>query len=125
MLVALIAFSAGAYAQGENANSGSSFVFDFGSFTGLAGIVTTIVTQLVKMITALQKAGWKIATAIIVGVAVTYIGYFFNLTPFLLGASILQVLIYGVAAGLAGCGFYDIIKVILKALGLWKDTSEK
>jgi hypothetical protein len=35
-----------------------------------------------------------------------------QLTPLLDGYVWWQVLIYGVAAGLSGCGFYDVVKAI-------------
>lgn len=109
------------FAQDATPVNDSSVLLDFGTFTGLAGIVSTIVTQLVKKIVGLQKPVVKILASVVVGIVVAFIGYFFSLSSFLLNAPIWQVVIYGVGAGLAGSGFYDIVKAILTALGLWKE----
>ena len=43
---------------------------------------------------------------------VCIIAWLLQLTPLLTGYIWWQVLIYGLAAGLSGCGFYDVIKAI-------------
>ena len=109
------------FAQDVTPVTDSSVLIDFGTFTGLAGIVSTIVTQLVKKIVGLQKPIAKIAASAIIGVIAAFVGFFFSLSPFLLDAPVWQIVIYGIGAGLAGSGFYDIVKAILAALGLWKE----
>lgn len=102
----------------------TSFLIDLGSFTGIVALVSTLVTQILKVVPVISAS--KLAKILIscgVGMVVCIIVWLLQLTPLLTGYIWWQVLIYGLAAGLSGCGFYDVIKAIgalfKKSRALW------
>lgn len=97
----------------------SEIVIDLGSFTGIVACISMVVTQILKVIPSISTS--KLAKTGIscgVGMVICILAWLLQLTPILEGYEWWGVLIYGVAAGLSGCGFYDVIKAIA---GLFKD----
>lgn len=95
----------------------SQLVIDLGSFTGIVAVVSFIITQLGKSVSFLTARWAKIVTSIVVGVVVTFGSWALGLTPFLSGIFWWQTLLYGLMAGLSGCGFYEFIKPLLNLFG--------
>lgn len=109
---------AATYAQTvEPEPQGSEFIVDLGTFTGIVAVVSFLVTQISKLISYVNEHRWaKIAISLFVGASICSACWATGLAPFLSGLTIWQVLIYGVGAGLSGCGLYDIVKPILDAI---------
>ncbi len=109
---------AATYAQTvEPEPQGSEFIVDLGTFTGIVAVVSFLVTQISKLISYVNEHRWaKIAISLFVGAGICSACWATGLAPFLSGLTIWQVLIYGVGAGLSGCGLYDIVKPILDAI---------
>lgn len=110
---------AATYAQAtiEPEYQGSEFIVDLGTFTGIVAVVSFLGTQIAKLISYVNEHRWaKIVVSLFIGVGICSACWATGLAPFLSGLTIWQVLIYGVGAGLSGCGLYDIVKPILEAL---------
>lgn len=109
---------AATYAQAvEPEPQGSEFIVDLGTFAGIVAVVSFLVTQISKLISYINEHRWaKIAISLFVGAGICSACWATGLAPFLSGLTIWQVLIYGVGAGLSGCGLYDIVKPILDAI---------
>lgn len=115
--VSLLLLTAGAgtlMAQtGELPVEGAGFVIDLTTFTGIVALISAIVTQLLKLIPAIQGSKLaKIGISAGVGILVCFAAWGLKISPLLTGSLWWQVLLYGLAAGLSGCGFYDVIKAI-------------
>ena len=88
-------------------------VIDLGTFAGITAVVSALVTQLLKLIPAV--AGNKLAKIGIsagVGIAVCMAAWLLHVSAPLDGLSWWQALLYGLASGLSGCGFYDLVKAV-------------
>lgn len=110
-MVALV--TSNIYAQDVEPNPTTSIVVDLGTFTGIVTIVSALVTQIAKQVPIISANKLaKIGVSVTVGIIICMIAWLLQLTPLLNGYIWWQVLIYGVATGLSGCGFYDIIKAI-------------
>lgn len=109
---------AATYAQAvEPEPQGSEFIVDLGTFAGIVAVVSFLVTQISKLISYINEHRWaKIAISLFVGAGICSACWATGLAPFLSGLTIWQVLIYGVGAGLSGCGLYDIVKPVLDAI---------
>ena len=109
---------AATYAQTvEPEPQGSEFIVDLATFAGIVAVVSFLVTQISKLISYVNEHRWaKIAISLFVGAGICSACWATGLAPFLSGLTIWQVLIYGVGAGLSGCGLYDIVKPILDAI---------
>lgn len=110
---------AATYAQTiiEPEPQGSEFIVDLGTFAGIVAVVSFLVTQISKLISYVNEHRWaKIAISLFVGAGICSACWATGLASFLSGLTIWQVLIYGVGAGLSGCGLYDIVKPILDAI---------
>ena len=91
-------------ATGTPSGTGQTLV-DVGTFTGLVALTSMIVTQVMKVIPAIDGNRLaKIGISALVGIV----------APLLDGLVWWQALLYGLAAGLSGCGFYDVIKAIAR-----------
>ena len=127
MLMAVVsAFAAepmlAAQAAGE-VSEVSEIVIDLGSFTGIVACISMIVTQILKVVPSISGSKLaKIAISCGVGMVICILAWLLQLTPILAGYQWWGVLIYGLAAGLSGCGFYDVIKAIA---GLFKEEEPK
>lgn len=95
-----------------------SIVINLTTFAGLAALVSVVCTQVLKVIPFFSKSRFlKILSSVVIGIVVTFLGVVFGLATFLLDASTLYIILYGVLAGLSACGLYDVIKIVLYALG--------
>lgn len=100
-------------ADGNAGNSGG-LVLDFGSFTGIVAVISTLVTQVFKAIPAIKETTIaKIGISVVTGVAVCMLAWVLKIAPAMEAVPTWWgALIYGVAAGLSGCGFYDVVKAV-------------
>lgn len=100
-------------AVADAGTTGSEFAIDLGTFTGIVALISTIVTQIAKLLPAVSTSKLaKIGMSCAVGIVVCLAAWILNISPMLAGFAWWGALIYGVAAGLSGCGFYDVIKAI-------------
>lgn len=91
----------------------TQFVLDLSTFTGIVAVISSTVTQIFKISPSINGSKIaKIGISVGVGIAVCMLGWLLQISEPLAGLIWWQVLIYGVAAGLSGCGFYDLVKVI-------------
>lgn len=91
----------------------SSFVIDLGTFTGIVALISALVTQLFKVIPSIkQNKLTKILLSVASGIVICFIAWALHISPLLTDFEWWAALIYGIAAGLSGCGFYDIVKAI-------------
>lgn len=109
----LMLFVGGAFAQTEVSNEGTQIILDFSTFTGIAAVISSVVTQIFKLIPAIDGSKIaKIGISVAVGIVVCMLAWVLKISEPLTGLIWWQTLIYGVAAGLSGCGFYDLVKVV-------------
>lgn len=118
----LMLFVCGAFAQTEVSNEGTQIILDLSTFTGIAAVISSVVTQIFKLIPAIDGSKIaKIGISVAVGIVVCMLSWLLKVSEPLDGLIWWQTLIYGVAAGLSGCGFYDLVKVVW---GLFKPKEE-
>lgn len=111
-ILSALMLSVTCFAQ-ETIPSDSSFVIDLGTFTGIVAVVSTLVTQITKVVPAISDSKLiKILISVATGIVVCMLCWLLKATPLLNGLVWWQSLLYGLAVGLSGCGFYDIIKAI-------------
>lgn len=109
----LMLFVCGAFAQTEVSNEGTQIILDLSTFTGIAAVISSVVTQIFKLIPAIDGSKIaKIGISVAVGIVVCMLSWLLKVSEPLAGLIWWQTLIYGVAAGLSGCGFYDLVKVV-------------
>lgn len=109
----LLLFVCGAFAQTEVSNEGTQIILDLSTFTGIAAVISSVVTQIFKLIPAIDGSKIaKIGISVAVGIVVCMLSWLLKVSEPLAGLIWWQTLIYGVAAGLSGCGFYDLVKVV-------------
>lgn len=109
----LMLFVCGAFAQTEVSNEGTQIILDLSTFTGIAAVISSVVTQIFKLIPAIDGSKIaKIGISVAVGIVVCMLSWLLKVSEPLDGLIWWQTLIYGVAAGLSGCGFYDLVKVV-------------
>ena len=109
----LLLFVCGAFAQTEVSNEGTQIILDLSTFTGIVAVISSVVTQIFKLIPAIDGSKIaKIGISVAVGIVVCMLAWVLKISEPLAGLIWWQTLIYGVAAGLSGCGFYDLVKVI-------------
>lgn len=109
----LMLFVCGAFAQTEVSNEGTQIILDLSTFTGIAAVISSVVTQIFKLIPAIDGSKIaKIGISVAVGIVVCMLAWLLKVSEPLAGLIWWQTLIYGVAAGLSGCGFYDLVKVV-------------
>lgn len=109
----LLLFVGGAFAQTEVSNEGTQIILDLSTFTGIAAVISSVVTQIFKLIPAIDGSKIaKIGISVAVGIVVCMLTWVLKISEPLAGLIWWQTLIYGVAAGLSGCGFYDLVKVV-------------
>lgn len=91
----------------------TQFVLDLSTFTGIVAVISSTVTQIFKIVPSINGSKIaKIGISVGVGIAVCMLGWVLKISEPLAGLIWWQTLIYGVAAGLSGCGFYDLVKVV-------------
>ena len=109
----LLLFVCGVFAQTEVSNEGTQIILDLSTFTGIVTVISSVVTQIFKLIPAIDGSKIaKIGISVAIGIAVCRLAWVLKLSEPLAGLIWWQTLIYGVAAGLSGCGFYDLVKVV-------------
>lgn len=109
----LLFFVCGVFAQTEISNEGTQIILDLSTFTGIVTVISSVVTQIFKLIPAIDGSKIaKIGISVAVGIAVCMLAWVLKISEPLAGLIWWQTLIYGVAAGLSGCGFYDLVKVV-------------
>lgn len=118
-LISLISLISGnIYAQEVVTDPSTSFVIDLGTFTGIVAVVSTLVTQITKVVPAISDSKLiKILISVVTGIAVCMACWLLKATPLLNDLVWWQSLLYGLAVGLSGCGFYDIVKAIGSLFG--------
>lgn len=121
IIASLLMLSMGAVtlmAQTGDVPAETGFVIDLTTFTGIVALISAIVTQLLKLVPKIQGSKLaKIGISAGVGIVVCFAAWGLKISPLLVGSAWWQVLLYGLAAGLSGCGFYDVVKAIA---GLFK-----
>ena len=111
----LLFFVCGAFAQTEVSNEGTQIILDLSTFGGIVAVISSVVTQIFKLIPAIDGSKIaKIGISVGVGIIVCMLAWVLKISEPLAGLIWWQTLIYGVAAGLSGCGFYDLVKVVWK-----------
>lgn len=109
----LLLFVGGAFAQTEVSNEGTQIILDLSTFTGIVAVISSVVTQIFKLIPAIDGSKIaKIGISVGVGIIVCMLSWLLKVSEPLAGLIWWQTLVYGVAAGLSGCGFYDLVKVV-------------
>lgn len=109
----LMLFVCGVFAQTEVSNEGTQIILDLSTFTGIVTVISSVVTQIFKLIPAIDGSKIaKIGISVAVGIVVCMLSWLLKVSEPLAGLIWWQTLIYGVAAGLSGCGFYDLVKVV-------------
>lgn len=109
----LMLFVCGAFAQTEVSNEGTQIILDLSTFGGIVAVISSVVTQIFKLIPAIDGSKIaKIGISVAVGIVVCMLAWLLKVSEPLAGLIWWQTLIYGVAAGLSGCGFYDLVKVV-------------
>lgn len=109
----LLLFVCGAFAQTEVSNEGTQIILDLSTFGGIVGLISSAVTQIFKSFPSIDGSRIaKIGISVGVGIIVCMLAWVLKVSEPLAGLIWWQTLIYGVAAGLSGCGFYDLVKVV-------------
>lgn len=109
----LLLFVCGVFAQTEVSNEGTQIILDLSTFGGIVAVISSVVTQIFKLIPAIDGSKIaKIGISVAVGIVVCMLSWLLKVSEPLAGLIWWQTLIYGVAAGLSGCGFYDLVKVV-------------
>lgn len=109
----LMLFVCGVFAQTEVSNEGTQIILDLSTFTGIVTVISSVVTQIFKLIPSIDGSKIaKIGISVGVGIIVCMLAWVLKISEPLAGLIWWQTLIYGVAAGLSGCGFYDLVKVV-------------
>lgn len=110
------------YAQEVVTDPVTSVVLDLGTFTGIVAVVSTLVTQITKVIPVISENRLlKILVSVGTGIVVCMLCWILKVTPLLDDLIWWQTLLYGLAVGLSGCGFYDIVKAIGSLFGSKQD----
>lgn len=109
----LLLFVCGVFAQTEVSNEGTQIILDLSTFGGIVAVISSVVTQIFKLIPSIDGSKIaKIGISVGVGIIVCMLAWVLKISEPLAGLIWWQTLIYGVAAGLSGCGFYDLVKVV-------------
>lgn len=113
VIVMMMIFVSGAFAQTEVTSEEAQFAIDLSTFGGIVGLISSAVMQIFKAFPAIDGSRIaKIGIPVGVGIIVCMLAWVLKISEPLAGLIWWQTLIYGVAAGLSGCGFYDLVKVV-------------
>lgn len=113
VIVMMMLFVCGAFAQTEVSNEGTQIILDLSTFGGIVGLISSAVTQIFKSFPSIDGSRIaKIGISVGVGIIVCMLAWVLKISEPLAGLIWWQTLVYGVAAGLSGCGFYDLVKVV-------------
>ena len=109
----LMLFVCGVFAQTEVTSEEAKFAIDLSTFAGIVAVISPVVTQIFKLIPSIDGSKIaKIGISVAVGIVVCILSWLLKVSDPLAGLIWWQAIIYGVAAGLSGCGFYDLVKVV-------------
>lgn len=109
----LLLFVCGVFAQTEVSNEGTQIILDLSTFGGIVAVISSVVTQIFKVVPSIDGSKIaKIGISVGVGIVVCMMAWLLKVSEPMAGLIWWQTLIYGVAAGLSGCGFYDLVKVV-------------
>ena len=121
LAVMLMAAVVMVFAQDGGGEATSGIVIDLGTFAGITAVVSALVTQILKLIPKVQENKLaKIGISAGVGLVVCVVAWLLQIAAPLEGLPWWQTLLYGLASGLSGCGFYDLVKAVA-ALFIKKD----
>lgn len=121
VFASLVLVSVTMFAQGGDAAT-PGIVIDLGTFAGITALVSALVTQVLKLIPAIKENKLaKIGISAGVGIVVCLAAWLLQIAAPLEGLPWWQTLLYGLASGLSGCGFYDLVKAVA---GLFKKEEE-
>lgn len=113
VIVMMMIFVPGVFAQTEVTSEGAQFAIDLSTFGGIVGLISSAVTQIFKSFPSIDGSRIaKIGISVGVGIIVCMLAWVLKISEPLAGLIWWQTLVYGVAAGLSGCGFYDLVKVV-------------
>lgn len=113
VIVMMMIFVPGVFAQTEVISEEAQFAIDLSTFGGIVGLTSSAVTQIFKAFPSIDGSKIaKIGISVGVGIIVCILAWVLKISEPLAGLIWWQTLIYGVAAGLSGCGFYDLVKVV-------------
>lgn len=113
VIVMMMIFVPVVFAQTEVTSEGAQFAIDLSTFGGIVAVISPVVTQIFKLIPAIDGSKIaKIGISVGVGIIVCMLAWVLKISEPLAGLIWWQTLVYGVAAGLSGCGFYDLVKVV-------------
>lgn len=106
------------FAQDGGGEATSGIVIELGTFAGITAVVSAVVTQILKLIPKVKENKLaKIGISAGVGMVVCVVAWLLQIAAPLEGLPWWQTLLYGLASGLSGCGFYDLVKAVA---GLFK-----
>lgn len=109
----LLLFVGGAFAQTEVSNEETQIILNLSTFGGIVVLISSAVTQIFKVFPSIDGSKIaKIGISVAVGIVICMLAWVLKISEPLAGLIWWQTLIYGVAAGLSGCGFYDLVKVV-------------
>lgn len=113
VIVMMMIFVSGVFAQTEVISEEAQFAIDLSTFGGIVGLISSAVTQIFKSFPSIDGSRIaKIGISVGVGIIVCMLAWGLKISEPLAGLIWWQTLVYGVAAGLSGCGFYDLVKVV-------------
>lgn len=113
VIIMMMIFVSGVFAQTEVTSEEVQFAIVLSTFGGIVGLISSAVTQIFKSFPSIDGSRIaKIGISVAVGIAVCMLAWVLKISEPLAGLIWWQTLIYGVAAGLSGCGFYDLVKVV-------------
>lgn len=113
LVMSMLMLCVGAFAQTEVSNEGTQIILDLSTFGGIVAVISSVVTQIFKLVPSIDGSKIaKIGISVAVGIVVCMLAWVLKISEPLAGLIWWQTLIYGVAAGLSGCGFYDLVKVV-------------
>ena len=113
VIIMMMIFVSGVFAQTEVTSEEVQFAIDLSTFGGIVGLISSAVTQIFKSFPSIDGSRIaKIGISVAVGIAVCMLAWVLKISEPLAGLIWWQTLVYGVAAGLSGCGFYDLVKVV-------------
>lgn len=113
VIVMMMIFVSGVFAQTEVISEEAQFAIDLSTFGGIVGLISSAVTQIFKVFPSIDDSKIaKIGISVAVGIVVCMLSWLLKVSEPLAGLIWWQTLVYGVAAGLSGCGFYDLVKVV-------------
>lgn len=98
----------------QDVGSEGDVSINVGTFTGIVALISMVATQVAKIVPAVANSkGLKIVISAVLGILICMVLWVLEVETPMAGMEWWQSLIYGLAAGLSGCGLYDLIKAIV------------